>query len=640
MPDKSHPPFGHWPSRITPQTTGGLLELSEPTWNAKGDLFWRERSSRSASIQMASAESGEISKISSEYNVGGSLLYGGGSFGVRGAQVCFIDKSSRQLIQASLKDGSITPITSNLQYSASPVISPNRDAVLFAHSEGELDALYITTLGKKQAPSPLVHDGDFYNYPRWHPAGKQIAWVSWNHPDMPWDSSSLWLGELGISLENNSELRSKSQIAGGEGISVLQPEFSPDGKWLAYLSDQSGWWQIHLMDLETREHRQLTTAPAEHALPPWLQNRNAYGFSGDSQRIYFTRNRSGIRSLWIWDLPMSREREIPLDEKYTWLDWFSIYPRDDRLALVASAADLPARLVTIDPEGNTEIIRRSSQEELPRTLFSFPKAVSWQNSDKTQVEGLFYPPHNLKIQGEGLPPLLVMIHSGPTRQKFTEFSERTQFFASRGFAVLEVNYRGSTGYGRAYRQSLKGNWGVDDVGDCLSGALYITDQGWADRSKMALLGSSSGGLTVYQILVRYPGVFQAAIILYGIVNHLDLLKDPTKFELYYSDWLIGPYPEHEQRYRDRSPIFFANQIKDPIAVFQGGKDPIVPQSQADQIIEALAKNKIPHLYRLYPEEGHGFKAQKNLVDFYQKSLRFLQDHLIGKEGESHAQVND
>ena len=256
---------------------------------------------------------------------------------------------------------------------------------------------------------------------------------------------------------------------------------------------------------------------------------------------------------------------------------------------------------------------------------------------ETKVTSVWVDP---EYQGEGLPPLLVMIHSGPTRQKFTEFSERTQFFTSRGFAVLEVNYRGSTGYGRVYRQSLEGKWGIDDVADCLSGALYITGQGLADRSKMALMGSSSGGLTVYQTLVKYPGVFQAALVLYGIVNHLDLLKDPTKFERYYSAWLIGPYPEFDQRYRDRSPIFFANRIKDPIAVFQGGKDPIVPQNQADQIIEALAKNNIPHIYQLYPEEGHGFKAEKNLADFYQQSLQFLQDHLIGKEGESHAEVKN
>jgi dipeptidyl aminopeptidase/acylaminoacyl peptidase len=221
-----------------------------------------------------------------------------------------------------------------------------------------------------------------------------------------------------------------------------------------------------------------------------------------------------------------------------------------------------------------------------------------------------------------------MIHSGPTSQKFREFSSRTQFFTSRGFAVLEVNYRGSTGYGRSYRQALQGQWGVIDVDDCLSGAYYVTDQGWAERDKMALMGSSSGGLTVYQILVKYPGVFQAGIALYGIVNHLDLLKDPPKFERYYSEWLIGPYPEQEEKYRERSPVFFADQIQDPIAVFQGGKDPIVPRDQADQIIQKLRRNQVPHLYVLYLEEKHGFKTAENIADFYQQSLDFLNLHLF------------
>lgn len=640
MSPKTQLPFGQWPSEITPQNSGGLLDLSEPTWNANGDLFWRERSSRSASIQISKFGSGEQIRVSADYQVGGSLLYGGGSYGVSQDQLCLIDRSSRQLILISLENGTAVPLTANLVSSASPVISPDQRSVLFIHSDGEDDSLFLSPLEKGQAPSLISQQGDFYNYPRWHPSGRQIAWISWNHPYLPWDSSQLWLGELEYAKEKELKLSSSSRIAGGDGISVLQPEFSPDGKWLAFLSDQSGWWQIHLLNLETGESRQLTTAPAEHALPPWLQNRNAYAFSGDSQRIYFLRNQSAVRSIWRWDLGSNQEQQINLDENYTWLDWFSICPKDDHMAVIASAGDLPERLIRIDPTGKTEIIRRSTREDLPPRLFSLPQPVSWKNMDNSRVEGLFYPPHNPKYQGEGQPPLLVMVHSGPTRQKFAEFSPRTQFFTSRGFAVLEVNYRGSTGYGRAYRQALENQWGVSDVDDCLSGALYITDQGWAERSAMALLGSSSGGLTVYQILVKYPGVFRAGIVLYGIVNHLDLLKDPPKFERHYSEFLIGPYPEQEQRYRERSPIFFADRIKDPIAVFQGGNDPIVPRGQADQIIKVLAKNGVPHLYQLYPEEGHGFKIKENLADFYQQSLEFLQVQLTGEKGEVHAEIDN
>lgn len=633
MAEKKYLPYGQWPSQITPHNTGGLLDLSEPAWNRNGTLLWRERNSTQGSIQRVDPNDGKISCISGDYNVGGGLLYGGGSFGVGEKRVYFIDRPSQQLCSVSLIEGDPTPLTSDLVKSATPVVSPDDHAVIFVHSDGEQDALYFLSEDGNQYPAPIVSAADFYNYPRWHPGGGQIAWISWDHPHMPWDSSSLWLGRLDLSLEETPRLESESLIAGGAGISVLQPEFSPDGKWLAYISDQSGWWQIYLYDLETREHRQLTSAPAEHALPPWLQNRNGYGFSRDSQKIYFTRNQAGIRSLWVWDREVDRESVLELDEDYTWLDWFSISPQDDRMALIASAADLPPRLITVDPSGKTEIIRRAAQEELPRKLFSLPRPISWTNQDRSMVKGLFYPPHNPDFQAEGLPPLLVIIHSGPTRQKSADYQARTQFFTSRGFAVLEVNYRGSSGYGRTYRQSLGGGWGVADVEDCLSGAKYVAEQGWADRDKMVLLGSSSGGLAVFQILVRYPGVFQAGIVLYGIVNQLDLLKNPPKFERHYSDWLIGPYPEEEKLYRERSPIFYVDRIQDPIAVFQGGRDPIVPRDQADQIIQELKNNNVSHLYILYPDEGHGFKAPENIEDFYQQSLSFLNKHLLRNKGE-------
>ena len=630
---KSHLTYGQWPSQITPQRTGGMLVLSETSWNGNGDLFWRERSSSFGSIQKSSSAGGEISLISGDYNVGGGLLYGGGSFDIGEDLILFIDRASQQLIKISPKEERPTPLTSSLVRSASPIISPNDQNALFVHSDGEQDAIYYLSLERGLDAQPLLSGADFYNYPRWHPDGSQIAWISWNHPHMPWDTSALWLGSLDFSARGESELVSESLIAGGEGISVLQPEFSPDGKWLAYISDQSGWWQIHIIDLTSGEHRQLTSESAEHALPSWLQNRNAYGFSPDNKRIYFLRNQDGLRSLWVKELGDRREIKIDLDNGYTWLDWFSISPWEEKMALIASASDQPPQLITVDPSGKTTVIRNSTEENFSKSLFSIPKPITWTMSDNNPVNGLYYPPHNPEYISDGKPPLLVMIHSGPTRQYYSEFSARTQFFASRGFAVLEVNYRGSSGYGRSYRQALGGMWGVTDVDDCLKGALYVTEQGWANRDKMVLMGGSSGGLTVYQILVNYPGTFQAGIVLYGIVNHLDLLKNPPKFERHYSEWLIGPYPEEEKLYLERSPIFSADRIRDPIAVFQGGLDPIVPRDQADQIIQTLEENGVPHLYTLYPEEGHGFKAAENIEDFYKRSLDFLSIHLLEEEEE-------
>jgi dipeptidyl aminopeptidase/acylaminoacyl peptidase len=621
------PPFGFWPSPITPGNTASHLSISEPAWNHEGKLLWRERDSSRASIRISAGETGSPGILSGSYQVGGSLLYGGGSFDCGREGLVFVDRISGQLISADQNGESFQALTQNLHQAASPKISADGKWALIIDSEGENDGLYLIDLENRQEPGQIDGSADFYNYPRWHPQGTLLAWMSWNHPHMPWTSSEIWLGKLEISPQGSPQLVDRERIAGGEEISVLQPEFSPDGRFLAYISDQSGWWQLYLYDLTSQNHAQLTHTPAEHALPAWLQDRGSYGFSPDSQHITFLRNQEGVRSLWTWDLKQGTEEQIILDESYTWLDWLAASPTRDEIAIIASASHLPPRLIRADRDGNTSIIRETSKVSLSRKVFSKPRSISWQNSSKVIVRGLFYPPHNPGFHSSGKPPLIVIIHSGPTRQKAADFQPRTQYFTSRGFAVLEVNYRGSSGYGRSYRQSLAGEWGVADVEDCLSGALFTAEQGWTDRENMFLLGSSSGGLTVFQTLVRHPGVFRAGITLYAVVNHLDLLNDPLKFERYYSDWLIGPYPETKDLYRDRSPVFLADKIQDPVLVFQGGQDSVVPQDQAEQIIKALDANGVPFEYYIYPEEGHGFKQAETIADFYNKTEQFIRQFL-------------
>ncbi len=627
MTQKIIKPYGQWPSEITPSIFANLLKISEPAWGKNGSLFWRERSSSLTKIQMSTTEIGQIQTISRDLNVGGELLYGGGGYSTTKNSLITVDKTTHQLYRINPNEAKAEELTSSLVSAASPTVSPDGKYALFVHSDGETDAIYITGVSDPLSTQSLISDSDFYNYPRWHPSGSRIAWISWDHPHMPWDESYLYLAELDSSAGGGPVLTSKILIAGGDGTSVLQPEFSPDGRYLAYVSEQDGWWQIFLQDLETGQNQQLTDVHAEHGLPAWLQDQRSFQFSPDSCKIFFLRNQDGIRTLWTLDLGSTREKMIQLDEPYTWLEDISISPDGDQLALIASGADLPIRLITVDLEGKTRIIRRSSPVQLPRDIFSIPEPVSWTSQEGQKIHGLFYFPQNSQYGGEGKPPLVMIIHSGPTRQKWVDFQTRTQYFTSRGYAVLEVNYRGSTGYGRQYRQALKGNWGVADVDDCLSGAIHLADKELVDRKKMVVMGSSSGGMTVYQILVKYPGIFKAGISLYGIVNHLSLLKNPPKFERHYSDWLIGHYPEAEEIYHQRSPIFSADNIQDPVAVFQGGKDRIVPQDQAEQIVTALEENHVPYLYRLYPEEGHSFKRVSTLEDFYTQLESFLDTHL-------------
>jgi dipeptidyl aminopeptidase/acylaminoacyl peptidase len=278
--------------------------------------------------------------------------------------------------------------------------------------------------------------------------------------------------------------------------------------------------------------------------------------------------------------------------------------------------------------GRTRILRRSSSEELDRTAFSRPQPLSWRGIDGGQVHGIYFPPHNPDFLGRGKPPLIVSIHGGPTSQVRAIFNPRAQYFATRGYAYLEVNYRGSTGYGRSYWQALYGNWGIYDVQDAVSGAKHLVEQGLADETKLIIMGGSAGGFTVLQALVDHPGFFKAGVCLYGVANQFTLVAETHKFEACYSDRLLGPLPEAAQVYRDRSPVFHADRIQDAVIIFQGEDDQVVPRSQSDEIVASLVRRGVPHEYHLYAGEGHGFRKVETLEHFYKATEKFLRQHVL------------
>ncbi len=623
---KARKQYGLWPSPITPQRIGAGLKFSDIAWDDDGSLVWRESRGAGGALVVQPPNEEAFRDLNSDYTASGGVGYGGGDFCAGRGTVYFVESKSKRIFrQPTQGSGAAKPITPQFGAAASPAISPNGSRLLFIHTYEGQDALAIVNTDGKSWPVKLISGDDFYMQPCWHPDGESIAWVAWNHPQMPWDGTMLKIARLQVDGRQVDEVQT---IAGDEQTSIFQPQFSPDGRYLAYVSDASGWWQIYLHDLDSGESRQLTRAEAEHGIPAWVQGMRTYGFSPGGERVFFIRIENGISYLWQVDVDSGEERQITLPEEYTWLEQIAVHPRQEHIALIASGGQQPMRVIVSDPDGGCRVWRRSAPEDLPAETYAAPEAITWRGMDGNDVHGLFYALQSEQFEGIGLPPLMVLIHGGPTSQRGASFDAQVQFFATRGYAVLQVNYRGSTGYGRAYRDMLRGNWGIYDVEDAVSGARSLAEAGHVDSGKIVIMGGSAGGFTVLKALEDYPGTFKAGVCLYGVANQFSLVADTHKFEAHYSDSLLGPLPEAAAVYRERSPLYFAEKIQDPVIVFQGEDDKVVPKAQSDAIVAALARNGVPHAYHVYPGEGHGFRKPETIEHFYGTLEKFLREYVI------------
>ncbi len=312
---------------------------------------------------------------------------------------------------------------------------------------------------------------------------------------------------------------------------------------------------------------------------------------------------------------------------YTWLNQVTPAPDRDAVAFIASASRIPDRIVTRRKDV-LRVRRRSMPEILPAVDMSEPVPISWRAENGTTVHALYYPPTNSRFYSEGKPPAIINVHGGPTSQRVANFNSDAQFFTSRGWAYVEVNYRGSTGYGKSYMKALYGHWGEYDVEDTVGAARAVAEQGLADPNRLVVKGGSAGGYTVLNVLIRHPHVFKAAICLYGVSNLFTLTTDTHKFERWYTDMLVGPLPDAAARYREWSPIFHADRIRTPIAIFQGEEDKVVPPDQSESIVQVLRANKVPHIFRMFPGEGHGWRQAETIEAYYKDVLAFLREHVL------------
>jgi dipeptidyl aminopeptidase/acylaminoacyl peptidase len=628
-------PYGMWSSPISPARPATSGHIDDLAWAADGSLVWLEKRSGPNVLVAQPADGQAPHDLNAEYAARGHVGYGGGAFSVAGDWVVFVEAASGRLYRQPVGGGPLRPITPAFGGAASPAISPDGNWVLFVHTYEGRDCLAVVDLEGRLWPQRLAFGADFYMQPAWHPDGSRVAWVEWDHPNMPWDGTRLQVANLKVGSEAAPVLADVQTIAGGEEIAIFQPQFSLDGRFLVYASDQSGWWQINCYSLLTGEHRQITDAPAEHALPAWIQGMRTYDLTPDGKFVAFLRNQGGWVSLWQASLEGREETRIPLEVQYTFLERPRISPDGRQVALVASGSTTATRLIILSlPEAETQlpqpprILRRTSSEDLPAQVYASAQPVQWISLDGGEVYGIFYPPANPDFEGSGKPPLIIMVHGGPTDQVFASFDLDVQFFTSRGYAVLLPNYRGSSGYGRAYRNALRGNWGIYDVQDSVSGARALMDEGRVDGDRMVIMGGSAGGFAVLKIIEDYPDLFKAGVCRYPVSNQFQMVLEMHKFEAHYNDRLIGPLPESANLYHERSPIFFADRIRVPLAVFQGEEDRVVSPRQTNELVKILQRQGIQHMYHIYPGEGHGFRKPETLQHYYQTVEAFLRQYVI------------
>ena len=626
--NKTPKQFGLWPSPISPISLARGLAFSDLAWNEDGTLVWREGRSDRGVLVVQPPDGQAPRDLNSDYSVRAGVGYGGGDFSVGHGIVYFVEAKSGRIYRQPLQGGTARPITPAFGSAASPAISPDGRYLLYVHTYERQDCLAMVDTQGIFWPQKLVSGDDFYMQPCWHPVGDRVAWVAWNHPQMPWDGTTLKIARITYPEQGLPELGDVRVVTGDEQTSIFGAQFSPDGRYLAYVADPEGWWQLYVYDLDSGEHTILTGGEAEHGVPAWAQGQRTFDFAPDSKSIYFLQNRDGFVGLWRVNIESKLQERVRIGSEYTSMAQVAASPVGERVAVIASGGRIPSRIVTYGFGEGPHIWARSLPEDLPEKTYALPSPITWKGMDGEEVYGIYYAPQSERYQGIGLPPLMVLIHGGPTGQRGASFDGQAQFFASRGWAVLQVNYRGSTGYGRVYRDKLRENWGIYDVQDAVSGAKYLVEDGQVDGGKRVIMGGSAGGFTVLKALEDYPGFFKAGVDLFGVANQFTLVADTHKFEERYSDSLLGSLPESAEIYRKRSPVFFADQIKDPIIVFQGEEDNVVPKNQSEEIVAILRRNGVPHEYHLYPGEGHGFRKTETIDHFYTALEKFLKTQVI------------
>jgi len=614
-------PCGSWRSPITADVVAaGEVGLEQVKLDG-GDVYWIERRSQEGGRKVIVRRfiDGEMMDVTpAPFNSRNRVHeYGGGDYAVSDGRIVFSNFADQRLYvqRAGSQPWPLTP-AADMRYADGQI---DRWRNLFfcvredhtGHREA-INTLVSIDLKAENAGKTLVSGNDFYSSPRLSPDGSRLTWLTWSHPNMPWDGTELWVGKLNEGGSINEAVR----VAGAVNESIFQPEWSPDGT-LYFVSDRTGWWNI----CRWRDNKiePLWPMDAEFGQPQWVFASALYGFASE-RRIVCSYTKNGRDYLATLDTLTKTLNNIELS--FTAISQVRV--ACDRVVFIGASSTEPTSVVSLNlATKKLEVLRRSREIAVDAGYLADPRAIEFPTKGGLTAHGHFYPPRNRDYVAPAneRPPLVVMSHGGPTSSSSASLKYSIQYWTSRGIAVLEVNYGGSSGYGRAYRERLKGQWGIVDVDDCLNGARYLVAGGEVDGNRLAIRGGSAGGYTTLCALT-FRDVFKAGASHYGISDLEALAKDTHKFESRYLDGLIGPYPERRNLYVERSPIHFTDRLACPMILFQGLEDKVVPPNQAEKMVEAVRAKNLPVAYLTFEGEQHGFRKGENIKRVLEAELYF------------------
>jgi dipeptidyl aminopeptidase/acylaminoacyl peptidase len=614
-------PYGSWKSPITSDLVASSEVGLEQVRLDGDDVYWIERRSQEGGRKVIVRRSTD-GRVADMTPVGFNARtrvheYGGGDYAVSNGTIVFSNFTDQRLYvqRAGSEPRPLSPAV-EMRY-ADGVIDRQRHLFFCVRedhtSHGEaINTVVSIDLNAGNAGKIVVSGSNFYSSPRLSPDGSRLTWLTWNHPNMPWDGTELWMGKL----TGDGSIGETARVAGGVNESIFQPEWSPDGT-LYFVSDRTGWWNIYRW--RDDEVELLCPMDAEFGQPQWVFASALYGFASET-RIVCSYTKNGRDYLATLDTLTKMLNDIELP--FTAISQVRV--TGDRVVFIGASSTEPTSIVSLNlTTKKRDVLRRSRETALDSGYLANPRAIEFPTEGGLTSHGYFYPPRNRDYAAPAneKPPLVVMSHGGPTSSSSASLKYATQYWTSRGIAVLDVNYGGSSGYGRAYRERLKGKWGIIDVDDCVNGARYLVECGDVDGNRLAIRGGSAGGYTTLCALT-FRDAFKAGASHYGISDLEALAKDTHKFESRYLDSLIGPYPERRDLYMERSPIHFTDRLNCPMILFQGLEDKVVPPNQAEKMVEAVRTKKLPVAYLTFEGEQHGFRKAENIRRVLEAELYF------------------